>query len=157
MCTFEYRPPYENHVRITWTVECIQSIVFYLLILRLIYITDLFLHLFNVQRTRYTQLHSGTTYHVRVRALTTAPLGDSPATYGASLYSHPAVGSTTTTPTSMGTTPSAPRSMHVQRWSSTKTSATQLKISWQEVTSAKLQVSAYLLYWRYVKSVLMVS
>jgi hypothetical protein len=60
-------------------------------------------------------------------------------------------------PTSMGTTPSAPRSMHVQRWSSTKTSATQLKISWQEVTSAKLQVSAYLLYWRYVKSVLMVS
>ena len=47
----------------------------------------------------YTQLHSGTTYHVRVRALTTAPLGDSPATYGASLYSHPAVGSTTTTPT----------------------------------------------------------
>jgi hypothetical protein len=97
----------------------------------------------------YTNLASGSTFHVRVRAMTTAPLGDSPSTIGGSLYSEPAVGLTTMTGTSQGTTPSAPIHVHVRRWDdSSRNSKITLKVSWNDVTSSYLLVSTYIIYYR---------
>jgi len=98
----------------------------------------------------YTSLKSGTTYHVRIRAMTSSPLGDSPSTYGASEYSEIAVGSTTLTPTSVGIPPIAPSQVQVIRWDNDLSTNTEisLRISWSDLTSPMLEVSHYHLYWR---------